>query len=895
MMPGPHVPPAVPIYQGRRHGEYYPPQTHSPVHNPYANFHPQYHGPPHASPYQQQWYPYHQPQHQHQYSMPPRQYQPQSHGSPVVVSSHPPMQPVAPVSRQLGQTPPIAHSRTPPVPRNYTPQQAPSTPSVASQAHVSPPSTTTTMTTPEPPPSASSRPSFSAPPPPQPTHRTPFAPPLPWLSVPELPFPPKASNKRRRRRGLVASTEEGLAFPAREQTDTPEEGIPEPEQTDEQPLVEEPPAVERAASPTSTAAPVSELETPATSQAPSEADSTHPTTPSSVLPPAPAPRPAAPSSHTRSATKTAVPLIPIKPAVPKVAPSVTSTTQKSVTPEKTDKPASEAQRSEKSAGSEQTPTASPPASKPAPKSWAELLRSKPAPATAQSLAVQNGVVTPNGSAKSNSLGDVLTSFSVDAKRKLAFLQPRGLVNTGNMCYMNSILQVLVFCIPFYDFLDQVHKRAVHNFKSETPLVDAITVFMRDFSIIDSADSAEKLRLRLKDNELEQYGDPLTPEYVYDVIRRLPRFDHMKRGHQQDAEEFLGFLLAGLHDECAHVMKGARPTNGAESAEITSPTSEKSAPVDGGWLEVGPKQKSAVTQSSGTIEVESPITKIFGGKLRSEYKRHGQKTTVTLEPYQPLQLDIGAPNVNNITDALRGLTHLETLQGDSNAPQGTRSATKQLFIETLPPVLILHLKRFLYDATGGTQKIWKKVGYPLELEIPKEVFPPHKRSAFAARGGLPRYRLTAVVYHHGKNASGGHYTVDVRRQEGREWIRMDDTVIRRIRADVVAEGGAEEDPKILAAALEQHKRDSSRSRNFYEQVGLEEEGKADDQGGWSQVNGTEKTEGSGAGKTKKWSGVVNGTATPSSAGKRTPTPASARKEGVREGKVAYILFYSRIEA
>lgn len=37
----------------------------------------------------------------------------------------------------------------------------------------------------------------------------------------------------------------------------------------------------------------------------------------------------------------------------------------------------------------------------------------------------------------------------------------------------KILQVLVFCVPFYDFLDQVGKRAVHSFKSETPLVDAM--------------------------------------------------------------------------------------------------------------------------------------------------------------------------------------------------------------------------------------------------------------------------------------------------------------------------------------------------------------------------------------------------------------------------------------
>lgn len=356
---------------------------------------------------------------------------------------------------------------------------------------------------------------------------------------------------------------------------------------------------------------------------------------------------------------------------------------------------------------------------------------------------------------------------------------------------------------------------------------------------------------------------------------------MQRGSQEDAEEFLGFLLAGLHDECAHVIKAGKLIGGPDN--LISPKSERSNSVDGDWLEVGPKQKSAITQSSGTIEIESPITKIFGGKLRSEYRKPGEKPSVTLEPYQPLQLDIGSPNINNITDALKHLTHLETLD---SAVRSGRASTKQVFIETLPPVLILHLKRFHYDA-NGPQKIWKKVGYPLELEIPKEVFPQHKRGSFNIRGGLPRYRLSAVVYHHGKNASGGHYTVDIRRQEGREWIRMDDTIIRRIRADDVAEGGAEEDPKVLAAALEQHKKDAGKSKNFFEQVGLDEEDAESDKGGWSQVNGSEKQKEN----TKKWSGVVNGAATPNSAGKRTPLP----KENVRDNKVAYILFYQRIEA
>ena len=53
--------------------------------------------------------------------------------------------------------------------------------------------------------------------------------------------------------------------------------------------------------------------------------------------------------------------------------------------------------------------------------------------------------------------------------------------------------------------------------------------MREFPVIDSAVSVDQLRMRLKDNELEQYGDAFIPEYVYDVIRRLPRFSSMRVG------------------------------------------------------------------------------------------------------------------------------------------------------------------------------------------------------------------------------------------------------------------------------------------------------------------------------------------------------------------------------
>ncbi|KAI9743983.1 MAG: hypothetical protein M1818_002717 [Claussenomyces sp. TS43310] len=643
-------------------------------------------------------------------------------------------------------------------------------------------------------------------------------------------------------------------------------------------------------------------ETPSTSQPPSEeAPSTTPTTPiSSQQTSAPQSNSATQLPAKGSRHAAAVPIVPI---IPKQASHPSSAIAAAAEKTDPDEPSEEALQENLLSNAKDdaktdivesknaTATASGP-----PRSWANLFKGSASAVASTSDANTSDTSQPNTNGSfskinNESLAEALHTFSASTRdAKLAFIEPRGLINTGNMCYMNS---VLVFCVPFYGILDQAGKRAAHSFKSDTPLIDAMIMFMREFRIIDSATSVEQLRMRLKEPELEQYGEAFTPEFVYDVIRKLPRFSTMRRGHQQDAEEFLGFLLEGLHDECVQVM---RSTISSEASTYVATPNPPSSPVSevtslagsvngegmNGWLEVGPKQKAAVTRSSGTIAIESPITKIFGGTLRSELRVPGLKTSVTLEPYQPLQLDIGSPQINNITDALKGLTRSETLHGDFKSPRGPNvAATKQVLIETLPPVLILHLKRFQYDNTGGTQKIWKKIGYPLELEIPKEVFSRQKQGSILNHGGLPKYRLIAVVYHHGKNASGGHYTVDVRRQDGREWIRLDDTVIRRVRSKDVAEAGSEEDLKTPMTARDGRKKDTFPSGNIFDQIKDDEDDEGED--GWKQVNGLSSSAGASG---KKLSSVADGTGS---------TKTKNDTFSVKDNKVAYLLFYQKTTA
>lgn len=375
--------------------------------------------------------------------------------------------------------------------------------------------------------------------------------------------------------------------------------------------------------------------------------------------------------------------------------------------------------------------------------------------------------------------------------------PRGLINKGNFCFANAILQVLIFCAPFYNLFNTLGKELAADFANTTPLIEAVVQFLREFHLAQRTRGARDAVAGQSDLVSNpQLSEPFVPEFVYEAMRLNKRFDLMRRGHQEDAEEFLGFFLDTLHEELLAAMRKSAARAAVAEAKANGPASQASAstssasasgaareadadeerevarpvsPTEEGWMEVGQKGKTAFTRTTSTSE--SPITRIFGGKLRSVLRTPGAKDSVTLEPYQPLQLDIQPHSVQTIEDALLNLTVPETIPGVfSPARNGPVDATKQVFIERTPPVLILHLKRFFYDEVGGVQKNVKEVGYGDMLEVGGDMVSPTKRLE-----GSVKYRLFGVVYHHGRYATGGHYTVDVLRQDGSSWVHFDDTM------------------------------------------------------------------------------------------------------------------------
>ena len=121
------------------------------------------------------------------------------------------------------------------------------------------------------------------------------------------------------------------------------------------------------------------------------------------------------------------------------------------------------------------------------------------------------------------------------------IRPRGLVNSGNMCFANAVLQMLVYTPPFRRLFVELGrlKGAVVGVGKEmggaegTPLVDAMVEFVKEFVVgAGGAGGKGKEKERAwawedggRDNEMWE-GESFVPTYVYDAMKEKKRFDNM---------------------------------------------------------------------------------------------------------------------------------------------------------------------------------------------------------------------------------------------------------------------------------------------------------------------------------------------------------------------------------
>ncbi|KAI3687794.1 hypothetical protein L1987_81497 [Smallanthus sonchifolius] len=342
------------------------------------------------------------------------------------------------------------------------------------------------------------------------------------------------------------------------------------------------------------------------------------------------------------------------------------------------------------------------------------------------------------------------------------LLPRGLINSGNLCFLNATLQALLACSPFVHLLQELRMRNIPEI--EYPTLHAFVEFISGF------DRPPGLQSKKKGDILLQTGKPLRPVMFESVLNNFsPDMPNSFSGRprQEDAQEFLSFVMHQMHDELHKLEGQVSVVNGGKVSLVSSVSDD-----DGdSWETVGPRNKTAITRTQSFIP--SKLSKIFGGQLRSVVKARGSKPSATIQPFLLLHLNICPDPVHTIEDALHLFSAPEPLEG-YRAPSAGKaelvSASKSVKILELPEIIILHLMRFSYGSQGST-KLLKPVYFPLDLILNRELLVSPTTEG-------RKYELVATITHHGREPSKGHYTADIFHPSGK-WLRYDDASVDSI--------------------------------------------------------------------------------------------------------------------
>ncbi|PRT52383.1 Ubiquitin carboxyl-terminal hydrolase 4 [Wickerhamiella sorbophila] len=338
----------------------------------------------------------------------------------------------------------------------------------------------------------------------------------------------------------------------------------------------------------------------------------------------------------------------------------------------------------------------------------------------------------------------------------------GLVNLGNTCYMNCILQCLQgtpqLAVPF---LDRSYKQFV-NVKSRLGYQGRMA---NEFAALTTAMARAGTGGYVAARGMKNLAGILNETFA--------------GTDQQDCQEFLVFVLDGLHEDLN--VNGHR--------ERLRELDEREERV---------RERYNVRLAS-TIEWErylksdtSLIVDMFQGQYMSRLKCMVCGTTSsTYTAFSTLSLPLAAGRSIDLYQCFAQFVAPEVLDGDdawfcSHCKRKQRTI-KTMSISRLPPVLVIHLKRFK-RTMHSVDKLETPVQYPLyNLDLtgywpnPEITDPEHRNrlDQLPKRGQQPpfRYNLYAVTAHDGSLKSG-HYTAYVSKP-GTGWCHYDDIHVTRV--------------------------------------------------------------------------------------------------------------------
>lgn len=314
----------------------------------------------------------------------------------------------------------------------------------------------------------------------------------------------------------------------------------------------------------------------------------------------------------------------------------------------------------------------------------------------------------------------------------------GLKNLGNTCYMNSIIQCLSNTTPLARYFVSGDYRGDINRQTET-----------------RGEIAEELAAVVRAIWSSSYKSIAARDLRCVVGRHRDQF---QTNQQQDSNEFLTILMDWLHEDLK--KPSVRSTN---DSVRELPDWEKQ------WNEFYKENTSLIVY-------------LFYGQQKSTVTcLKCNKESVRYETFSNLTLPL-LSNINScsLEDCVQLYVQGEKITGwKCPACKEQRDAKKKFDIIKLPPILIIHFKRFYID--GWCRKRQTFVQFPLKD------FDMRKYTLFSDQK-YTKFNLYGVSNHYG-TMEGGHYTAYCKSAEHKKWYKFDDNEVSEISSSEVQSGAA----------------------------------------------------------------------------------------------------------